>query len=92
MRHWVVASGLIEVDDSLLLVQNRRRNGGLDWSTPGGVVEDDDGESVVAGLTREVVEETGILVREWSGPVYSVEAIAEGLGWALRAEIYRALD
>jgi ADP-ribose pyrophosphatase YjhB (NUDIX family) len=92
MRHWVVASGLIEADDSLLLVQNRRRNGGLDWSTPGGVVEDDDGESVVAGLTREVVEETGILVREWSGPVYSVEAIAEGLGWALRAEIYRALD
>ena len=92
MRHWVVASGLIEADDSLLLVQNRRRNGGLDWSTPGGVIELDDGESIVAGLTREVAEETGIEVREWTGPVYEVEAVAEGLGWALRAEIYRALD
>lgn len=92
MRHWVVASGLIETDETLLLVQNRRRNGGLDWSTPGGVIELDDGETVVAGLTREVAEETGIVVREWVGPVYEVEAIAEGLGWALRAEIYRALD
>src|SRR5260370_151953 len=92
MHHWVVASGLIEADGTLLLVQNRRRNGGLDWSTPGGVIELDDGESVVDGLTREVAEETGIEVREWTGPVYEVEAIAEGLGWALRAEIYRALD
>ncbi len=91
MRHWVVASGLIEGDDGLLLVQNRRRNGAFDWSTPGGVIEVDDGESVVAGLTREVAEETGIIVEEWVGPVYEVEAVAEGLGWALRAEIHRAV-
>jgi 8-oxo-dGTP diphosphatase len=92
MRHWVVASGLIESDGGILLVQNRRRNGALDWSTPGGVIEVDDGESVVAGLTREVAEETGIVVDEWAGPVYEVEAVAEGLGWALRAEIHRAVS
>jgi len=91
MRHWVVASGLVEGDGGLLLVQNRRRNGTLDWSTPGGVIEVDDGESLVGGLTREVAEETGIVVHEWAGPVYEVEAVAEGLGWALRAEIYRAV-
>jgi 8-oxo-dGTP diphosphatase len=91
MRHWVVASGLIEGDGGILLVQNRRRNGSFDWSTPGGVIEVDDGESVVAGLTREVAEETGIVVEEWAGPVYEVEAVAEGLGWALRAEIHRAV-
>jgi 8-oxo-dGTP diphosphatase len=92
MRQWVVAGGLIEQDGSLLLVQNRRRNGSLDWSTPGGVVEVADGESVVDGLTREVEEETGIRVRDWTGPVYVVEAVAEGLGWSLRAEIHRAID
>jgi 8-oxo-dGTP diphosphatase len=70
-------------------VQNRRRNGAVDWSTPGGVIEAD--ESVVAGLTREVAEETGIVVEEWAGPVYEVHAVAEGLGWALRAEIHRAV-
>jgi 8-oxo-dGTP pyrophosphatase MutT (NUDIX family) len=91
MRHWVVASGLIEGDGGILLVQNRRRNGSFDWSTPGGVIEVGDGESVVAGLTREVAEETGIVVEEWAGPVYEVEAVAEGLGWALRAEIHRAV-
>jgi ADP-ribose pyrophosphatase YjhB (NUDIX family) len=91
MRHWVVAGGLIESDAGILLVQNRRRSGALDWSTPGGVIEVDDGEGVVAGLTREVAEETGIVVDEWAGPVYEVEAVAEGLGWALRAEIHRAV-
>ncbi|HSS12166.1 MAG TPA: NUDIX hydrolase [Acidimicrobiales bacterium] len=90
MRHWVVASGLVEGDDGLLLVQNLRRNGSLDWSTPGGVIEIADGEDIVDGLTREVAEETGIVVNEWIGPIYQVEAVAEGLGWALRAEIYRA--
>jgi 8-oxo-dGTP diphosphatase len=92
MRAWVVASGLIEQDGQLLLVQNRRRNGSLDWSTPGGVIEVGAGESVVDGLTREVAEETGIQVSSWAGPVYEVEAVAEGLGWTLRAEIHRALS
>jgi 8-oxo-dGTP diphosphatase len=92
MRQWVVASGLIESDGRILLVQNRRRNGALDWSPPGGVIDVGDGESVVAGLTREVAEETGLVVAEWAGPVYEVEAVAEGLGWALRAEIHKAVS
>jgi 8-oxo-dGTP diphosphatase len=92
VRQWVVAGGLIENDDGLLLVQNRRRNGSLDWSPPGGVIEVSDGETVVDGLTREVAEETGIVVSEWMGPVYDVEAVAEGLGWELRVEVYRAVQ
>jgi 8-oxo-dGTP diphosphatase len=91
MREWLVAGGLIESDEGLLLVQNLRRNGALDWSPPGGVVEVHDGESVVDGLTREVAEETGIKVTEWEGPVYQVEAVAVGLGWHLRVEVHRAV-
>ena len=87
----MVASGLIEHEGQLLLVQNQRRNGSCDWTTPGGVIEVGDGESVVDGLTREVAEETGIRVSAWTGPVYEVEAVAEGLGWTLRAEIHRAV-
>jgi 8-oxo-dGTP diphosphatase len=83
---------LIERDGALLLVQNRRRNGSLDWSPPGGVVEVAEGESVLEGLTREVEEETGIVVREWSGPVYQVEAVADGLGWSLHAEVHWAVS
>ena len=86
-----MASGLVESPEGLLLVQNRRRDGRVDWSPPGGVVEVADGESVVAGLTREVEEETGLLVTEWEGPVWEVEAEAEGMGWRLRVEVHRAV-
>jgi 8-oxo-dGTP diphosphatase len=91
VRDWLVAGGLVEGPDGLLLVQNRRRDGSLDWSPPGGVIEVHDGESVVDGLTREVEEETGIVVTEWVGPVYEVAAVAEGLGWSLRVEVHRAV-
>jgi 8-oxo-dGTP diphosphatase len=90
MRQWVVASGLIEGPDGLLLVQNRRRNGRVDWSPPGGVVEVDAGESVLDGLTREVEEETGLVVASWEGPTYRITAEAPDMGWRLAVEAHRA--
>jgi 8-oxo-dGTP diphosphatase len=91
VRQWVVASGIVENPAGVLLVQNRRRDGRLDWSPPGGVVEVGDGESLREGLTREVEEETGLRVTEWEGPIYEVEAEAEGMGWHLRVEVHRAV-
>jgi 8-oxo-dGTP diphosphatase len=91
MRDWTVAGGLIESDEGLLLVCNRRRNGSCDWSPPGGVIEIADGESLLDGLTREVEEETGVRVREWAGPLYEVRAEAADLGWRLRAEVHLAV-
>jgi len=75
-------------DDRLLLVQNRRRNGSLDWSPPGGVV--DEGEDVLTGLQREVVEETGLVVDSWSEPRYLIHAVAPDMGWDLRVEARQA--
>ena len=90
MRAWVVAAGLIEGPDGLVLVQNRRRDGSLDWSPPGGVIEVHEGEAITDGLSREVMEETGLVVDDWEGPVYDVEVVAEALGWSLRAETFIA--
>lgn len=90
VRAWTVAGGLIELDGRVLLVQNRRRDGSLDWTTPGGVI--DPGESVLEGLTREVEEETGLSVTGWEGPLWSVEAEAPDMRWTLRVEVHRALD
>jgi 8-oxo-dGTP diphosphatase len=89
MREWLVGGAVIEGPDGLLLVHNRRRDGRHDWSPPGGVI--DEGESVVDGLTREVLEETGLTVTEWAGPLYEIEAEAPDLGWRLRVEAWRAL-
>lgn len=83
-----MAGAVIEGPDGLLLVQNRRRNGSTDWSTPGGVI--DPGESVLEGLTREVAEETGLVVSAWSGPLYRVEVVAPALGWDLHVEVHAA--
>jgi 8-oxo-dGTP diphosphatase len=89
VHRWLVAGALIEGDGGLLLVRNRRRNGREDWSTPGGVI--DEGETVLAGLAREVREETGLVVTEWEGPMYEVQAVAPDLGWSLRVEVHRAI-
>jgi 8-oxo-dGTP diphosphatase len=90
MRDWLVAGGVIEGPDGVLLVQNRRRNGTHDWSPPGGVV--DEGESVLEGLSREVTEETGLVVTRWEGPIYDIEVVAPDLGWHLRVESFRAVE
>jgi 8-oxo-dGTP diphosphatase len=90
VREWLVGSALIEGPGGFLLVKNRRRDGRFDWSPPGGVI--DEGEDVLGGLTREVEEETGLVVTRWEGPLYSVEAEAEGMGWHLRVEVHRALE
>lgn len=89
MRAWTVAGGLIELDGRLLLVQNRRRDGSLDWTTPGGVV--DPGEQILEGLTREVEEETGLRVSAWEGPLWTVQAEAPDMGWILEVEVHRAI-
>ena len=57
MNQWIVGGAVIEHEGQLLLVRNRRKNGSVDWTTPGGVI--DEGESVLSGLAREVFEETG---------------------------------
>ena len=88
MREWVVASAVLEADGAILLVRNRRRNGSVDWSTPGGVV--DQGESVLEGLGREVTEETGLVVTEWGERLYEVTVDAAELGWRARVEVWRA--
>jgi 8-oxo-dGTP diphosphatase len=90
MRDWLVAGGLILSGEGLLLVRNRRRGGELDWSPPGGVI--DPGETLIDGLTREVAEETGVVVSRWQGPVYEVEVDAPDLGWRLRVEAHVALE
>lgn len=89
MRKWLVAGAVIEGHGGVLLVQNRRRDGRVDWSPPGGVV--DPGESVLEGLTREVSEETGLVVAHWSDPVYEIEVEAPDLGWSLRVVVHQSL-
>ena len=88
MRDWLVGSAIIESGGQILLVHNRRRSGAVDWSPPGGVI--DEGETVLEGLSREVSEETGLAVTGWSGPVYEVEVEADALGWRAHGEVWRA--
>lgn len=88
MQEYTVASGIIVDGDRTVFVQNRRRNGSLDWSTPGGVV--DPGEEVLQALRREVIEETALTVDTWSPMLYSVDADFVGRDLTLRAEVFVA--
>jgi ADP-ribose pyrophosphatase YjhB (NUDIX family) len=90
LHEWTVAGGLIETDAGVLLVRNVRRGGFEDWSTPGGVIDAEDSD-LLSGLTREVAEETGLVVSEWSGPLYEVRAHAPDMGWRMRCEVHLAI-
>lgn len=81
---------MIEGPEGLLLVQNRRHGGHIDWTPPGGVI--DEGEDLLEGLTREVREETGLDVVSWSGPLYRISVIAPDMGWHLRVEAWLAVE
>jgi 8-oxo-dGTP diphosphatase len=88
VKEWLVAGAVIEAPQGILLVANRRRDGAVDWTTPGGVI--DPGEDVLDGLTREVREETGLEVASWGGLLYGIEVDAPDLGWHLRVEVHLA--
>ncbi len=83
-----MAGAVIEGPEGILLVANRRRDGAVDWTTPGGVI--DHGEEILVGLAREVREETGLEVASWGGLLYGIEVEAPDLGWYLRVEVHRA--
>ena len=89
MRDWLVAGGVLEGPGGLLLVRNVRRDGSHDWSPPGGVIDAEDAD-VLGGLTREVVEETGLVVTHWERKLYDVIATAPDMGWTLRVESWLA--
>lgn len=88
VKSYRVASGLVFDASSLLFVQNRRRNGSLDWSTPGGIV--DEGEEVLEALSREVVEETSLVVHQWSSCIYQVLVDFPDREMTLDAQIFQA--
>lgn len=92
LREFTVAGAVIESGPGLLLVQNLRRNGSLDWTPPGGVIEIHDGETLLDGLAREVEEETGLSVRAWSGPLYRVTTTAAAMGWRMSVEVHLAVE
>ncbi len=88
MRYWSVVSGLVADERGLLLVANKRRGGSVDWSTPGGVV--DEGETSVGALTREITEETGLSVSEWGSLAWTVEVDFVDLAMHLDVEVHAA--
>jgi 8-oxo-dGTP diphosphatase len=89
VRSWVVGGALIRHGDGLLMVSNRRRDGSVDWTPPGGVI--DAGEELLEGLAREVREETGLSIDGWTRCAYRVEVEAPDMQWVLRVEAWEAL-
>lgn len=53
--HFIAAGGLVYKENKVLLIKSKRRG----WEFPGGVIEQ--GESILEGLKREILEESGIV-------------------------------
>ena len=86
MRAWQVGGALIRREGGLVLVANRRRDDSVDWTPPGGVI--DHGESLQAGLIREVREETGLVVDRLLRCAYRVEVQAPEMGWVFDTSVH----
>ena len=89
--------GIIRRNSDVLLVANRRKDtlkdGGrdvIDWSPPGGVV--DQGEGELEALEREVYEETGIRVSTWSEFIYGVDVNFQEHSMHLRVKVFEAIE
>ncbi len=90
-RYRQVAGGLIFAENELLLVRNDRHYSKTsDWSTPGGII--DKGETILNGLSREVLEETGLIVHNWKGPAYDVQVDFVDRGFTLRVQTFLAVS
>jgi ADP-ribose pyrophosphatase YjhB (NUDIX family) len=63
------AFAIVQDKTEVLLVANKRNRGRIKWSLPGGSVRGT--EAPLQALEREVKEETGIIVTEWSGEIYT---------------------
>ena len=89
-KEWAVAGGLLRNKNELLLVANRRRNGDVEWTPPGGVV--DYGEDFLGALSREVIEETGLLVSSWSDLIYEVIVDFSESEMLLRVKVFESYN
>ena len=75
MQHRIRAAALIEYRSKILLVKHVHPRTKYEWWTPpGGGIEDSD-ISIIAGIIREVFEETGITVKIDSDPVLIKEFV-----------------
>ena len=83
---------IVESATEVLLVANRKSGGRREWSLPGGRV--DRRESALQALTREVREETGLEVINWSRLLYAttVRKRGDGRGLDRFVQVYQAGD
>ena len=76
-----------EIDGKVCVLMGQRftPNGYMEWAFPGGKVED--GETVFEGISREVLEEAGIKVKQF-GKIVKIMFDQEGdyLGFGILAE------
>ena len=83
---------IVERGTEVLLVANKRRAGRIKWSLPGGSVHG--AESPLERLEKEVREETGIKVINWSKLIYTclVKHRGDGSGLDRFVQVYQAGD
>ena len=89
-RH--AAFAVVQLGTEVLLVANKRTDGRIKWSLPGGSVHG--AESPLERLEKEVREETGIKVINWSKLIYTSRVIFRGGGSGLEwfVEVHQAGD
>lgn len=80
MTNYIITAGIVRRNNEILLVKHNSEFGSKDfWTVPGGTANEN--ENALQSVTRELKEETGLVVKNWKSIAYIAQHLNYKRNW-----------